>query len=337
MVRPPRHLGRRIRSLAPNRSSESRTPSSEFVFSWWEVHALGSRRWVPLARSEFRTVVRSKALWALALLVPLWAYAPQYDVWTVAGPDMTLAFVQYAMAGAVPLAVLLLTYNAVVGERDSGTLKFTLALPLTRAEILAAKVVGRWAGVCVPLSVPFLVLVAAGVYHYGLVSPLSFVGVALATLVYLLVLVALGVAASAATARPVRAVAGAFGGIYLVGVLAWIPIVRFGYPLVTGTTVNPVDPPPDGLLFLLPRLGPAGAYQLLTNWILGIGNSAAGAGAVAGDVVPGSRTTAFVVDTTFTGSAPVYLHEVGGLVVLLAWLVGALAVAHVAFTRGDLV
>jgi ABC-type transport system involved in multi-copper enzyme maturation permease subunit len=84
------------------------------------------------------------------------------------------------------------------------------------------------------------------------------------------------------------------------------------------------------------RLSPSGAYHVLSNWVLGVGNSADGYDAVLTELQPQVSTNAFVVEATFTtGTVPVYLHEAFCLLVFAVWVVVPLAVARYRFTRGD--
>jgi ABC-type transport system involved in multi-copper enzyme maturation permease subunit len=60
----------------------------------------------------------------------------------------------------VSLVALILTYDAVSGEREEGTLKLMLANGLPRARILLAKIAGGMA----TLLIPFLVSTAVGLF-----------------------------------------------------------------------------------------------------------------------------------------------------------------------------
>lgn len=92
-------------------------------------------RWFLLARKEFRAVVTSKGAWLLALLLVLGGYRPSYIGWDALGTDITVAYIQNAVRVLLPLGVLLLSYQSIVGERTSGSLKFVLGLPLTRTDV----------------------------------------------------------------------------------------------------------------------------------------------------------------------------------------------------------
>ncbi|GAA0272789.1 MULTISPECIES: ABC transporter permease subunit [Halobacteriales] len=295
-------------------------------------------RWFPLARKEARTILTSKGPWALAILLVLWGYRPSYVGWDYLGPDMTVGFVQVASTFLLPLGVLLLSYRSIVGERTSGSLKFVLGLPLTRTDILVGKILGRSAGIAIPVTAAALVLGLIGVARFGLFSPLLFLAVFLAMLLYVVVLVSIATAVSAVTTSTVRATGVIFGVVYLVLTVLWKTVAGMTYSNLTGLAATPTNAPADGLLFALLRISPDRAYRVLTNWILEVGNSGAGYTGVITKLHTPTAVNAYVVEAAFeTKPIPVYLHEILGLVVLLLWLVVPLGLARYRFERGDLV
>ncbi|WP_284010378.1 ABC transporter permease [Haloarcula pelagica] len=295
-------------------------------------------RWFPLARKECRTILTSKGSWALVVLVVLWGYRPTYVGWDGLGPDLTIAFVQYVALVIPPLGILLLSFQSIVGERTAGSLKFVLGLPLTRTDILTGKVVGRAAGIGGAVLLGIVLLTGVGLVRFGSFDVLTYGGVVLVTLLYVAVLVSVGVAISAVSTTAVRATGALVGGFFLPFVLFWSLLANTIYGQLTGQPVNPYDPPASGPLFLLHRLSPTGAYNVVTNWLLGVGNSAAPYTSVLTKRAPGSNINALVVETTFdAGAIPFYLQEWVAVLVLLVWLLGPLGLARYAFERGDLV
>lgn len=295
-------------------------------------------RWLPLAREEARGLLTAKGPWILAGLLVVWGYRPSYVGWQGLGPNLTVGFVQTAGTFLLPLGVLLLSYRSVVGERTSGSLKFVLGLPLTRSDILVGKVLGRSAGLAVPISAAAIVLGIIGFIRFGAFSPLLFCGVLLATLLYVVTLVSIATAISAITTSTVRAAGTVFGGIYLVLTVFWTRFAELIYTFLGGSSTGSFSAPADGLFFVLLRLSPGRAYRLLTNWLLGVGNSGAGFEAVITKLETPMSITIYTVESAFgSQTPPTYLHEVSGLVVLLLWLVVPLGFARYRFERGDLV
>ena len=55
------------------------------------------------------------------------------------------------------LFAILFTYNAINGERESGTLKLALSNAVPRAQYVLAKFAGSWVGLSIPLVIPLLI------------------------------------------------------------------------------------------------------------------------------------------------------------------------------------
>ncbi len=291
-------------------------------------------QWSPIARKECRAVLTSKGVWLLAIVVVLWGFRPTYAGWGALGKSITAGYVQISASIFLPLGALLLGYQTIIGERTTGSLKFLLALPLTRTDILVGKVAGRVAGVCTLTLVTSLVLAVAGLVTYGLFSIPRFVGVVCATFLLVAILVAIAVSISAVTDRTVTAAAATFAFFLLT--LFWTMIVQTAYSAITGVSIDPFDPPASGPLFLALRLTPTAAYNVLTNWILGVGNSADFFDSVYSSLQPSVSTNVYVVGLTFSpGTVPWYLNPALSLVILLAWLVVPLGLARLVFARGD--
>ncbi|WP_264556269.1 ABC transporter permease [Halocatena marina] len=295
-------------------------------------------RWFPLARKEARTLLTAKGPWALAVLLVLWGYRPSYAGWDGLGPDITAGFVQIAGSYLLPLGVLLLSYQSIVGERTSGSIKFTLGLPLTRTDVLVGKVLGRSAGITIPVTAAAVVLGLIGLVRFGLFSPLLFLAILLATALYIVVLVAVATAVSAVTSSTVRATGIIVGIVYLVLTIFWKTASGMIYSNLSGRAADTFNTSADGLLFALLRISPGRAYRVLTNWLLGVGNSGAGYDSVIMKLQPRIGVNVYVVEATFeAGAVPLYLHEISGLVVLLLWLIVPLGLARYHFERRDLV
>lgn len=70
-------------------------------------------------------------------------------------------FVDFAFIVQVVLSLfaILFTYDAINGERESGTLKLALSNAVPRARYVSAKFVGSWIGLTVPILIPILLAV----------------------------------------------------------------------------------------------------------------------------------------------------------------------------------
>ncbi|MGD9158731.1 MAG: ABC transporter permease subunit [Desulfobacteraceae bacterium] len=58
------------------------------------------------------------------------------------------------------LFAILFTYDAINGERETGTLKLNFANPIPRTSYIVAKFIGSWLGLVIPLLIPVLLGIA---------------------------------------------------------------------------------------------------------------------------------------------------------------------------------
>ncbi len=63
----------------------------------------------------------------------------------------------YIVQVVLSLFAIVFTYDAINGERESGTLKLVLSNPVPRGRYLFAKFAGSWLGLTVPLLIPMLI------------------------------------------------------------------------------------------------------------------------------------------------------------------------------------
>lgn len=123
--------------------------------------------------------------------------------------DPMLAVFQFLDPAFVVLIVLsllaiLFTYNAINGEKESGTLKLMFANAMSKAEFIAGKLLGSWIALLVPVLLAFmvgaLIVIVAGVEmepsHWG-----EFGFFVLASVLYFTCFMLVGVFVSALTNR----------------------------------------------------------------------------------------------------------------------------------------
>lgn len=291
-------------------------------------------QWLPLARRECRTILTSKGTWALAVLIILWGYRPTYQEWHSVGSAIITAYLQIAATIFLPIGILLLCYRALNGERATGSLKFLLALPLTRTHILLGKGVGRFAGIGAMLLVGAGILAIVGIVNHGPFPPGPFAVTVLALLLLAATFVSVALLISVVFDRTVAAGGAVF--VFFFVSLFWSRLVPWIYSLVTGISVSGFNAPSSGPLFLALRLAPVSAYCVVTNWILGIGNSAHIYQRVYLKSASEWRVNAYVVGPAFADAAvPWYLHPAVSVLILLGWVIGPLGLAWLWFQRGD--
>lgn len=295
--------------------------------------------WLPLARKEFRILRRSKGLWVLAALLlvgGLRSINVDPAVRTELGATASLAAFQRPIGALVGFAGLLVGFRAIVGERESGSLKFPAGLPHTRLDILLGKLVGRTAALSLPILVAVPLGVLVGVSVNGVPSIPVLLLFLLASLLYALTHVAIGIGISALVRTSTRAAALLLAYV-LVVLISWKRVSFQLYTLSTGTPVNVFAVPPSPPLFLAVRLSPIGAFYLLTNTLFGVGNSAAGYQSVLAQFAPETITNALVVDITFQNlSTPFYLNPWLTPLILVAWMVLVGGLGYLKFGRTNI-
>jgi Cu-processing system permease protein len=140
-----------------------------------------SRQILVIAAKEFRDRLRNRWVLAVALvfavfsLVITYAGGAQQGTVGLRSLEFTIASLVSLVIYLVPLIALLLGFDAVVGERERGSLDLLLALPVTRGELL----LGKYAGLAGALALAMLAGLAlvgavlvqrfgnAALYHYG--------------------------------------------------------------------------------------------------------------------------------------------------------------------------
>ena len=120
------------------------------------------------------------------------------------------------------LFVLLLTYGAVAGEKESGTLKAVLANPVPRSQLLMGKILGLFGTFVAATAVPAVLGILIMKVGFGIELSgddwMRLLTVGLACTLYLLVIFAIGILASTSTSRSAVA--------FLVLLLAWVAFVE---------------------------------------------------------------------------------------------------------------
>jgi ABC-2 type transport system permease protein len=221
---------------------------------------------IAVANKDFQDTVRSRGMALLvalfSLLVAAFAYVvrPQGEGADEFATEVLLSFFvgPYLVTTLVPLVGLVVGYNAVSGERESGSLKLLLSLPHSRADVVFGKVVGRGAALSLAVFAGFLlpavVLIAAPVSF----NPGAYLGFTVFAAVLGVVFVAIAVGCSAAAATGRQALIAAIG-VYVLFVLFW--------GVLTGQILGAFD----GVVEALPASsGEIGAFLEVSNPRTGI-------------------------------------------------------------------
>ena len=199
-----------------------------------------------LERTRDRWVLVISVLFALlASGVGLYGRSAEADVAKLTGPSLvTLASL------LVPLVALVLSHDAIVGERERNTLGLLLSLPVNRFEVVAAKFIGR-----------SLALIAAVVLGLGAAMLVSEPGGASTlmtlmgpTLLLGLAFLSIGILISTLTRRQATAAS--------VVVVVWFGLVFFYDLGVLGLLVITDGGLPQSAVSSLVVGNPAGLYRV---------------------------------------------------------------------------
>ncbi|GLU34242.1 ABC transporter permease subunit [Trinickia caryophylli] len=119
-----------------------------------------------VARKEFRDDFRSRWTLAITVLFAVLALGIAYFGAAAAGRfgfvsfDATVASLTTLAAFVIPLIGLLIAYDTIVGERESGTLMLLLSYPVSRAQLIAGKFLGHSAMLATAAALGFGAAVA---------------------------------------------------------------------------------------------------------------------------------------------------------------------------------
>lgn len=165
------------------------------------IHRIEWRQVAAVAGKEFRDRIRNR--WVLAVagvftvfsLAIAWFGGAQQGTVGLQSAEATIASLVSLVVYLIPLIALLLGFDAVVGERERGSLDLLLALPITRGELLLGKYLGLAAALTLSTLVGFAAVAvlmarqlgANGLYHYlGFMFSSVLMGLAFLSLAVLL-------------------------------------------------------------------------------------------------------------------------------------------------------
>ena len=134
-----------------------------------------------IAAKEFRDRMRNRWVLAVALVFTVFSLVIAYFGGAQQGAvgfrsiEFTIASLVSLVIYLIPLIALLLGFDAIVGERERGSLDLLLSLPITRLELLLGKYLGLAAALTLSTLAGFgLVAVllvrqfsGAALFHYG--------------------------------------------------------------------------------------------------------------------------------------------------------------------------
>ncbi len=141
------------------------------------------------------------------------------------------------------LLALLFAYDAIAGERESGTMRLTMSHPVRRGNILAAKYVGAMICLILPLIISFIIaliwIVSTGSIVFSEADFLRIAGILLTSMIYLSAIYLIGFFISASVHRTATAL--------MLSLFVWVVLVLV-YPSVSVSMVDQLIKPERGLI-----------------------------------------------------------------------------------------
>lgn len=265
--------------------------------------------WAHVARKDFEDAVRSKMFWGLSLLMILTAYIGLYIPQAVdsgATAEDGVAVLSGPMLLLVPIIALIVGYMALVGERETGSIRMVLSLPLKRSEVLFGKFVGRTGVVTVPILLGFVVAVPFVYALYGDFPAVDYARFVTETILTGIIFIAIAVGVS-----------GSFDtrGKALAVVLSVFVLFEYLWEVL-----------PLGLYYLANGEFPGDGVD--PTWMEFLYNLAP------------SEATGSVVDALYTTSIstgqPLLVQEWVSAVVVMLWLLLPLGVGYLRFARANI-
>jgi len=287
-------------------------------------------RHLTVAKKDFRDAVQSRALWSLVVVIMLVMVFVTYGYTQIpeafgATDEATfgglLFFTDGILSFFVPLTALVVCYKSLAGERELGSIKILLSLPLTRSDAFFGKFIGRTSVLAVGLGAGLAIGLGFGAVLLGSVDIVALLVFVLVTLGFIMVYTSIMVSLSAVTRSTTRATTLAVG-FFVLFELVWDAIPIGLVYVVEGFTLP--ESLPDWV-FLVTQVSPSTAYA--TSVIALLPDVAAEQGATvvvgSGEVDPGSAD-------------PFYVTPEVGLVFLALWLTVPLLIGYSRFTTSDL-
>lgn len=214
-----------------------------------------------IAAKEFRDRIRNRWVLAVAVIFTLFALAIAYfgaaqqGAVGLRGIEVTIASLVSLVIYLVPLIALILGFDAIVGERERGSLDLLLSMPLTRLELLLGKYLGLSAALACATLAGFGLVGALLAYQSGAAALYHYAGFVLSAILLGMVFLSLAVAVSVLARDRARA-SGAAIAVWFLFVLVY-DLALLGVLVLSGGSFG------EQLFPLLLLLNPADLFRLL--------------------------------------------------------------------------
>jgi len=272
------------------------------------MHTIEIRQIATIARKEFRDRMRSRWVLAVAAVLVLFALVIAYFGAAQSGAvgfksmDLTIASLTSLVIYLVPLIALILGYDAIIGERERGSLDLLLSLPVTRFELLLGKYLGLSMALGISILAGFGLAGVALSYGIGLDALYHYTGFMLSTLLMGLAFLSIALLVSVLATNKVAASGAA--------VVLWFFFVLVYDLILLGILVATEGRYTGAAFPVLLLLNPADIYRILNVFSLEEVKALYG----LATVFPESLANPWVLGTT-----------------MLLWIVAPLAIAYARF------
>ncbi|WP_126663694.1 ABC transporter permease [Haloterrigena salifodinae] len=293
-----------------------------------------------IARKDFEDAVRSRLVWAvmgvfLFLMALVAVSASTQDLSEVEPTQLIVTVTNIGGLLFIPIVSLIVGYMAIVGERQSGSLRVLFGLSHSRWDVFVGKFVSRLGVVFVATLLTVALTVGMAVAMFDSVPLGTYLGYSALTILLGLAFAAIAVGVSAVSTSRMQAMGGAIGS-YVVFSLIWHPLVAGVHYLLEGSMPGLEAPE---WYFLLLRLNPLDAYRQVSSeladqfiWgIIGMEN-------IVEDIPDAAfeNPDTLLLSNRVSGDLPFYLSDWFAAVILLAWIVVPLAIGYWRFDGADL-
>ena len=191
-----------------SQASSHRSPQGEGTpvfpaLTWHQMQALAAKEFRDRLRNRWVLAV-AVVFTAFSLLITYFGSAAQGQI----GPrsiELTIASLVSLVIYLIPLIALLLGFDAIVGERERGSLDLLLALPITRLELLLGKYLGLALALTLSTVAGFGVVALIMARHLSANALYHFVGFVLSSVLLGLAFLSLAVLLSVLARERTRA------------------------------------------------------------------------------------------------------------------------------------
>lgn len=214
-----------------------------------------------IAAKEFRDRIRNRWVIAVAIIFTAFALAITYFGSAQQGEvglrniEVTIASLVSLVIYLIPLIALILGYDAIVGERERGSLDLLLSMPITRLELLLGKFLGLSAALASATLAGFGLVGLLLAYQIDLNALYHYVGFMVSAILLGMVFLSLAVMVSVISKDRARASGGAIS-VWFLFVLVY-DLLLLGILVLSGGSFG------EELFPLLLLLNPADIFRIL--------------------------------------------------------------------------